>query len=134
MATSEVIYLGNLRTQCKHLNSGEIIYTDAPTDNKGKGEKFSPTDLLATSYVACMMTIIGIYCQENNVKFDTAKALVTKVMEANPRRVGKIVVEMDFTGNDWDEVQFEKVVRAGKACPVAKSVHENMEIVFDFKY
>lgn len=134
MATSKVTYLGNLRTQCEHLASGEIIYTDAPVDNKGKGEKFSPTDLVATAYASCMFTIIGIYCQEHEVRFEHGEAIVTKVMAADPRRIGKIVVEMDFSGNGWDEKQAEKVIRAGKACPVAKSVHADMEIEFDFKF
>lgn len=122
MATAEVTYLGNLRTSCKHVQSGTIIETDAPVDNQGKGERFSPTDLVATAYASCMMTIIGIYCQEHGHAFEHAQASVTKVMGTNPRRITEIVIKMDLRGNGWDAITSEKVVRAAKACPVAKSV------------
>ena len=133
MATSEVKYLGNLRTECTHLASGEIVYTDAPTDNKGKGEKFSPTDLVATAYASCMLTIIGIYCQEHGLIFEKGLARVTKIMESNPRRIGRIEIEMDLTGNGWDEKEAEKIIRAGKACPVAKTLSNGVEVDFIFK-
>lgn len=122
MATAEVKYLGNLRTSCTHLGSGTVIETDAPVDNKGKGERFSPTDLVATAYASCMMTIIGIYCQEHGHNFEHAHATVAKVMGTNPRRITEIVIKLDLRGNGWDVLTSEKVVRAAKACPVAKSV------------
>lgn len=128
MATSEVTYLGGLRTSAKHLASGTVIETDAPVDNKGKGEKFSPTDLLATSYASCMLTIMGIYCNEHGFPYEHGKANVTKVMGTAPRRIVKIVIDMDLSGNGWDSETAEKVIRAGKACPVAKSVHPDIEI------
>ncbi len=130
MITSEVEYLGDLRTKCTHLSSGTEILTDAPIDNQGKGEAFSPTDLVATAYASCMITIIGIYCREHGIQFDHAKASVQKIMEANPRRIGKIVIHMDFRGNDWNDVEAEKALRAGKACPVAKTLGENVEVEF----
>ena len=132
MITSEVTYLGDLRTECKHVQSGKVIHTDAPIDNKGKGESFSPTDLVATAYCSCMLTIMGIYCQEHFINFNHAVAKVTKVMESGPRRIGKILIEMDLSGNDWTDLETEKVMRAGKACPVAKTVSENVEIEFIF--
>lgn len=132
MATSKVKYLGGLRTECTHIQSGTVIHTDAPIDNKGKGAKFSPTDLIATAYASCMLTIIGIYCNEHGYSFENGDATVTKVMAASPRRIGKLVIEMNLAGNGWDEETAEKVIRAGKACPVAKSVSDDMEIEITF--
>ncbi len=134
MITSEVEYLGNLRTKCTHLSSGTEILTDAPIDNQGKGEAFSPTDLVATAYASCMITIIGIYCREHSIRFDSAKASVQKIMEANPRRIGKIIIHMDFTGNNWSDLEAEKAVRAGKACPVAKTLGDNVAVEFSIVY
>lgn len=133
MATAEVTYLGGLRTECKHLQSGTVIHTDAPTDNHGKGEMFSPTDLVATAYASCMLSIIGIYCNEHGLHFTNGKASVTKVMAASPRRISKLVIEMDLSGNGWDETTGEKIVRVAKACPVAQSVHPEIEIELDIK-
>ena len=130
MITSEIKYLGNLRTECHHLASGTIIETDAPIDKKGKGERFSPTDLVATAYASCMMTIMGIYCNEHGIDMNTGIARVQKIMEANPRRIGKLIIEMDFSGNNWSELEAEKVLRAGKACPVAKTLGDNVEVEF----
>lgn len=132
MATAEVTYLGGLRTECAHLASGTVIYTDPPVDNHGKGEQFSPTDLVATAYASCMITIMGIYCMEHSHSFEKAKASVTKIMAASPRRIGKLVIEMDLRGNGWDALTTEKVIRAGKACPVAKSVDPELEIELTF--
>jgi uncharacterized OsmC-like protein len=97
--TAKVTYLGNLRTSCTHLASGNTIITDAPVDNHGKGEAFSPTDLVATSLASCMMTIMGIYCQEHGIDFSSCEASILKVMASSPRRIEKVVVEMDLTGN-----------------------------------
>lgn len=132
MATSTVKYLGNLRTECTHLSSGTRIQTDAPVDNNGKGEQFSPTDLVATAYASCMFTIIGIYCNEHQFPFHNGFATVSKIMAASPRRIGKIEIAIDLTGNGWDEQTAEKIIRAGKACPVARSVSEDMEIEMTF--
>lgn len=130
--TSKVSYLGNLRTSCNHLASGTTIITDAPIDNHGKGEAFSPTDLVATSLASCMMTIMGIYCQEHNIEFNFCEASILKVMAAAPRRIEKVVVEMDLKGNDWDEKTLQKVTAAGKACPVARTLEGNVELEFKF--
>lgn len=134
MSTARVEYLGNLRTKCTHIQSGTEILTDAPVDNNGKGEVFSPTDLVATAYASCMMTIIGIYCQQNGLNFQHAKADVTKIMTPAPRKIGEIIIEMDLSGNGWSEEDQEKVMRAAKACPVARSVHEDTTIVFDIQF
>jgi uncharacterized OsmC-like protein len=132
MATSHVKYLGELRTECTHLQSGTVILTDAPTDNKGKGEKFSPTDLVATAYASCMLSIIGIHCNENNIPFNHGQASVTKIMASGPRRISKIIIDMDLKGNGWDEETADRLIRVAKACPVAKSVSEEIELEFTF--
>jgi len=130
--TSKIVYLGDLRTECTHIQSGTKIITDAPLDNQGKGEAFSPTDLLATSLASCMMTIIGIYCKNHGINFDFCTAEIEKIMGVNPRKVKKIIVHMDFTGNNWDSSTLEKVIIAGKTCPVAKTIEDSVQIEFNF--
>lgn len=134
MITAKVEYLGELRTKCTHVRSGNEIITDAPVDNNGKGEYFSPTDLVATAYASCMITIMGIFCNEHNYPFEKATAEVIKVMKSGPRRIGELQIKIDLSGNGWTDEVAEKVIRAGKACPVAKSVHEDMIIEFDIHY
>lgn len=134
MVTSTVEYLGNLRTKCTHLQSGMEIVTDAPVDNNGKGEAFSPTDLAATAYASCMITIIGIFCETHGLHFNHANAQVQKIMGSNPRRISKVVIEMDLSGNNWSDTEAEKAIRAGKNCPVAKTFSEDVEIEFSFSY
>ena len=131
--TSKVTYLGNLRTSCTHLASGNTIITDAPVDNHGKGEAFSPTDLVATSLASCMITIMGIYCQEHRIVFNSCEASILKVMASSPRRIEKVLVEMDLNGNDWDQKTHNKVIAAGKTCPVARTLEGNVELEFIFK-
>jgi uncharacterized OsmC-like protein len=132
--TSKVTYLGDLRTSSIHLQSGTEILSDAPTDNHGRGEAFSPTDLAATAYASCMITIIGIYCDTHGLHFNHAKAQVQKIMGSNPRRISKVVIEMDLSGNNWSDTEAEKAIRAGKNCPVAKTFSEDVEIEFSFSY
>jgi len=132
MATATVKYLGGLRTECTDLQSGTVIHTDAPTDNHGKGEKFSPTDLVATAYASCMISIIGIYCNEHGHHYENASATVTKIMASAPRRISKLVIDLDLRNNGWDEATIEKVKRAALACPVAKSVSEDIELEITF--
>ena len=129
MITSKVNYLGELRTSATHLASGTTIITDAPTDNHGKGEAFSPTDLVATSYASCMLTIIGIYCQSHNLSFVNGTADVTKIMSTDsPRRISKLIINIDISNNGWDEYQTKHVIAAGRACPVAKTLGDNVEV------
>lgn len=134
MITATVEYLGSLRTKCTHVQSGMEIVTDAPLDNNGKGEAFSPTDLAATAYASCMLTIIGIFCEANGLNFNQAKASVEKVMGSNPRRISKVLIDMDLSGNNWSDSEAEKAIRAGKNCPVAKTFSEGVEIEFSFSY
>jgi uncharacterized OsmC-like protein len=131
--TSEIIYKGALRTEAKHLQSNTIIETDAPTDNQGKGERFSPTDLMATSLGSCMLTIMGIKARDMNVSLDGTEVSIFKKMKADPRRVGGIDVKFNFpAGLDLDEKAKTVLERAAITCPVAKSIHPDIEVNVDF--
>jgi putative redox protein len=130
--TSKVTYLGDLRTSCVHLASGKSILTDAPKDNFGKGETFSPTDLVATALASCMLTIIGIYCQNQGINFHNGTVEVEKIMASSPRRIEKIRLNIDLNENNWDESTLKKVIAVGKACPVAKTLDDKVEMEFNF--
>jgi uncharacterized OsmC-like protein len=133
--TSEIIYKGALRTEAKHLQSNTIIETDAPTDNQGKGERFSPTDLLATSLGSCMLTIMGIKARDMQVSLEGTKISIQKIMKSDPRRVGGIEVFFTFPGTlDVDDKQKIILERAALTCPVAKSIHPDIELKVDFKW
>ncbi len=134
MSTAIVEYLGDLRTKCTHVQSGTVIHTDAPVDNNGKGQAFSPTDLVVTAYASCMFTIIGIFCNSNGYSFIKGKADITKVMASEPRRISEIIIKMDLSGNNWDEKTQQKVTRAAKACPVAHSVHQGINVIFEYTF
>ncbi|MBV9963922.1 MAG: OsmC family protein [Parafilimonas sp.] len=131
--TSEIIYKGTLRTEAKHLQSNTIIETDAPTDNQGKGERFSPTDLLATSLGSCMLTIMGIKARDMNVALDGTGVSIKKIMKSEPRRVGGINIHFNFPSSlELDEKQKIVLERAALTCPVAKSIHPDIELNVDF--
>jgi len=133
--TSQIIYKGELRTAAKHLQSGTVIETDAPTDNQGKGEKFSPSDLLATSLGNCMMTIMGIKARDMNVDLTDTSIGITKIMKADPRRVGGIHVTFDFPENlKLDDKQEKILENAALTCPVAKSIHPDIELDVKFNW
>ena len=134
MVTSKVEYLGDLRTKCTHLKSGVEIITDAPVDNNGKGDAFSPTDLLATAYASCLITIVGIYCNAHDVNFEFCESEVTKTMGVNPRRISKLDIYLDFSKNKWDGKTQIKIQNVGEACPVAKSVDPEMEIEITYLF
>jgi len=131
--TSEIVYKGELRTEAKHLQSATIIQTDAPTDNQGKGERFSPTDLLATSLGSCMLTIMGIKARDMAVDLDGTQVSIKKIMKQEPRRVGGIEVDFDFPGTlQVDEKQRAILERAALTCPVAKSIHPDIQLDVHF--
>lgn len=125
MTTSKVTYQGQLRTQAIHLQSNNEIITDAPTDNHGKGEAFSPTDLLATSLASCMLTIIGIKAADMGIDVTGTTAEVTKVMAADPRRVSEIHIVMTFL-QELDEKTLTIFYRTALTCPVANSLHPDI--------
>jgi putative redox protein len=133
--TSEVTYLGELRTEAVHLQSGNKIVTDAPKDNHGKGEAFSPTDLAATSLANCMLTVMGILAQKEGItQFNGAVAKVTKVMYAEPRRIGEIHVIITMPANNFTEKEKKMYENAAHTCPVAKSLHPDVKQVIEFNY
>ena len=133
MTTAKVTYQGDLRTQSIHLQSNNQIITDAPTDNHGKGEAFSPTDLLASSLGSCMLTIMGIKADSMDLDISGTTAEVTKVMAAEPRRVSEVHIEIQF--QQAFDARTQKVLeQAALNCPVAKSVHPDIQQVVNFHY
>ena len=133
MITSTVLYKGELRTEAIHLQSNTKIYTDAPKDNNGKGEAFSPTDLVATALASCMISIMGIVAlKEGITPLDGAFAEVTKVMVADPRRISEIHIKMTFPKNDFSEKEKKIYEHAALTCPVAKSLHPDIKQVIEF--
>lgn len=133
--TSEIIYKGSLRTEAKHLQSNTIIETDAPTDNQGKGERFSPTDLLTVSLGSCIITTMGIKARDMGVDLTDTKISVKKTMVPNPRRVGKIEVTLDFPAAlKVDDKQKQVLENTAHTCPVTKSLHPDMEVEIVFNW
>ena len=133
MQTSKVKYLGELRTEAVHLQSNSLITTDAPKDNHGKGEAFSPTDLVATALASCMISIMGIIALKENVKDVVGTtAHVTKVMYADPRRIGEVHVELIFPKQDYTDKEKKMYEHAALTCPVAKSLHPDIKQVIRF--
>ena len=134
MKTSKIKYAGELRTECTHLKSGKTFVTDAPTDNNGKGEAFSPTDTVATALGCCMITIMGIVAEKNNFELGHCKADITKVMESNPRRIGEVIVELHLAEGNFSAEQKKILETAALNCPVAKSLHPDLKQTVTFKY
>ena len=128
---SKVKYKGELRTEAEHLRSGKTIITDAPTDNQGKGEAFSPTDLIATALASCMMTIMGIVAERDGIELEGTIAEVQKIMAKNPRRIGEIKIKIKFS-QKLNRDEREKLERAAKTCPVSESLNENLKETFEF--
>jgi uncharacterized OsmC-like protein len=126
MITSIVKYTGNKNTQAIHVRSNSVIETDAPPDNNGKGEKFSPTDLLATSLASCMITIISILAERENIPLEVS-AEVTKIMADNPRRVGEIQIKLSIKDFNYTDKQKKMLENAAYTCPVAKSLHPDIQ-------
>ena len=127
-------YLGGLRTHSTHLKSSDTIITDAPVDNNGKGNAFSPTDLVASALCSCMTTVMGICAEKNNFELPGSTAYVTKIMESHPRRISKIIIEINFDKNNLSDQQTEKLVAVAKGCPVAQSLSSDLiqEVKFNF--
>lgn len=134
MATATVEYLGNLRTEATHLKSGVKIITDAPTDNHGKGEAFSPTDLLSSSLASCMLTIMGISAKAHNITFNSATIEVTKQMAENPRRVSGVICKIKVKNENYGEKERRLLTAAALSCPVAKSLHPDIKQDVSFEW
>ena len=127
-------YIGELRTESTHLKSSNVIITDAPTDNNGKGNAFSPTDLVASALCSCMTTVMGICANKNQFDLPNSTAHVTKVMSSHPRRISKIIIEINFEKNNLSEQNVEKLIAVAKGCPVAQSLSADLiqEVKFNF--
>lgn len=125
--TAKTIYLGELRTEATHVRSGKMIITDAPPDNQGKGEAFSPTDLLATSLASCMITIMGIAAHEHGFNLDGTTASIWKIMESNPRRVGEVKIDLTFPKNNFSDKEKKIIERSAYTCPVYLSLHPDLK-------
>ena len=133
MSTSKIVYRNNLRTESEHIASGEKIITDAPVDNNGKGEAFSPTDLVATALGSCMITIIAIAAEKNGLDISGTSASVKKVMSANPRMISDVIIEIKMNKR-ISEKDRKRLEKAALACPVYKSLHPDMNKEIKFIY
>ena len=131
--TSKVTYLGNLRAESVHIKSGNSYITDAPTDNNGKGEAFSPTDTVATGLASCMLTVMGIKAREMNVDMSGTTAEVTKTMASNPRRISKIEVVLNFPF-EADNKTKKVLEHIANTCPVNQSLHPDIERDITFNW
>ena len=123
--TSNVKYKGDLRTVCEHIKSTSVIETDAPVDNNGNGERFSPTDLVATALAACMITVMGIKANQSGIAFDTINGEIHKTMAADPRRISEIQVVISVQ-EIWTDKEKTIMENTAKTCPVAKSLHPDL--------
>jgi putative redox protein len=131
--TSKVTYLGNLRTENKHLKSSDTYITDAPADNNGKGEAFSPTDTVATGLANCMLTVMGIKARDLNIEMSGTTAEVTKIMTSNPRRISKIVVVLNLPFNA--DTKHKKILEhTARTCPVLYSLHPEIKKDISFNW
>jgi putative redox protein len=127
-------YKGELRTEARHLRSGNTIITDAPTDNNGKGMAFSPTDLVCSALGSCMMTLMGILANREEIDLNGMTWQVEKIMSANPRKISEVHIVFTHPNLIATDVQKEKLRRAALTCPVALSLHESVKqnVVFNF--
>lgn len=132
--TSTIEYTGGLRTSSIHLRSGQVVITDAPTDNNGRGEAFSPTDLLSTSLGCCMMTIMGIIADRHKISLEGMKADITKVMGTDPRRVVEIKVDFTMPSLNYSDSDRQLLINAAMTCPVAKSLHPDLKQTVSFNW
>jgi uncharacterized OsmC-like protein len=124
--TSTITYLGDLRTECTHVRSGQTIITDAPVDNNGKGEAFSPTDLTATSLGTCMVTIMGLSAKNHNIDIDGTKLEITKHMASDPRRISQIDIKIILPKRSYSDRELKILETSARTCPVALSLHPDI--------
>ena len=130
----ESSYLGGLRVSSTHLASNTEIITDAPVDNNGKGESFSPTDLVATALGTCMITVMGIYAEKNGILMPNVYSRTNKVMSSSPRKISKLKIEIIFEGNQLSEVEKQSLKNVALNCPVAKSLHPDLKQEIEFNF
>lgn len=134
MNTASVIYQGELRTEAEHLRSGNVLTTDAPVDNNGKGEAFSPTDLVATAAVSCMITMMGIKSRSADIDMGAVSGHVKKVMVSAPRRIGELIIELNFSQHNLSDSDKTILEAVALSCPVTRSLHPEIVINIKFNY
>ncbi len=127
--TSKITYKGGLRTEAVHLKSGNTIITDAPVDNHGNGEAFSPTDLTVTSLGSCILTIMGIAASRKDIDINGATADIKKIMASDPRRIARIEINITMPANNYSDKDKKLLEKAAHHCPVGLSLHDNTEEV-----
>lgn len=127
-------YKGDLRTEAKHLRSGQTIITDAPIDNLGRGEAFSPTDLVCAALSSCMMTIMGQVADREGIDLRGLKTEIVKVMTSNPRRIAEIAIAFSHPGLVATDAQKQKLMNAARTCPVALSLHAELKQTVTFNF
>ena len=132
--TANIIYKGHLRCECTHLQSGTVIETDAPTDNRGKGERFSPTDTVGVALATCMITTMGIRSADMGIDLTNTRLDVTKHMLSDPRRIGKLEISLHFPPLELTEKDQLLLQKIGENCPVMKSLHPDVEVVTSFHW
>ncbi len=132
--TSKVVYEGDLRTSATHIKSQNSIITDAPTDNHGKGEAFSPTDLVATALASCMVTIMGIKADANSLDIKGTNLEITKVMASGPRRIAKVIIKITMPQQPFSEEDKKRLEKAALTCPVALSLHPDLVQEVEFEW
>ena len=134
METIRTTYAGDLRTEAIHVKSQVKIFTDAPPDNQGKGESFSPTDLLAASLGSCMATLMGIAARTHGINIDHMDLSITKIMAANPRRVAEVQIEFTMPEHSYSEKEKAILIHAAETCPVALSLHPDLKQSIQFHW
>ena len=134
MITVQTTYIGDLRTENTHLQSGVRLITDAPCDNRGKGESFSPTDLVATALGNCIMTIMGIKPMDNNIDIRGTRVEITKIMADNPRRIAEVIVSFIFPKNNYSTQQKELIESVAGTSPVPLSLHPSIKQTILFNW
>jgi putative redox protein len=134
MNTSELVYQGELRTLATHVYSGTQLFTDAPLDNQGKAQSFSPTDLVAVALATCVITTIAILLKQEQLVLKGSKLAVRKIMVSNPRRIGAIELDIDIADTQLSIEQKQRLETIADSCPVAKSLHPNIEQRITFSY
>lgn len=133
--TSKIIYEGGLRTSATHLSSGTVIETDAPKDNHGKGERFSPTDLVATALGTCMLSIMGIASRTHHINMEGTECTIEKIMVANPRKIGEIVAHLYMKGQEhFSDKERAILEHAALTCPVFLSLHADVKKTVTFHW
>jgi uncharacterized OsmC-like protein len=130
----ESSYFGGLRVSSTHLASNTEIITDAPVDNSGKGDSISPTDLVATALGTCMITVMGIYAEKNGILMPNVYSRTNKVMSSSPRKISKLKIEIIFEGNQLSEVEKQSLKDVALNCPVAKSLHPDLQQEIEFNF